>query len=143
MIDMLNTYRWVPEAGALISEKLIRVSEIINDYDPKLFIAPIPDEIRATNPDKSHALIHEQKDGGTYVIRLLSEDEINEDLLVWLWTHDNEKNDVLGRIEARDAARRAMNLKKVIDEREEEKEIGQAILNSPLHTFRHNGKVYR
>ncbi len=143
MIDMINTYRWVPEAGALISERLLRVSEIINDYDPTLFIAPIPDEIRAENPEKSHVLVHEQLNGQKYVVRMLAEEEITEDLLVWLWTHDNEKTDVMGRIEARDAARRAITMKNEIEKREEMREIGQAILNSPLHTYRHNGKIYR
>lgn len=142
MTDMLNTYTWVPEANAFISDKLRRVSEIVNDYDPRLFIAPIPDAIRAGNPGKSHALVHEQRDGSVYVVRLLSEDEITEDLLVWLWTHDNEKTDVLGRIEALDAAKRAVELKKTLEEAEENKDIGKSILNSKLHTYRHNGKKY-
>jgi len=143
MTDILNTYRWVPEADALISDKLIRVSEIINDYDPGLFIAPLPDDMRASNPGKSHALVHEQGDGLTYVIRLLAEEEIDESLLVWLFTHDNEKASVIDRIDAMDAAQRALKLKVAMDEREEAKEIGQTILNSPKHTYRHNGKIYR
>lgn len=143
MTDLLNTYRWVPEANAFMSERLLRVSEIVNDYDPKLFIAPIPDQLRASNPDKAYVLVHEQLNGERYLVRALAEEEVSEELLVWLWTHDNEKDDVLARIDARDAAIRAVQMKKIIDEREESKEIGQAILNSPLHTYRHNGKVYR
>lgn len=142
MTEMLNTYKWVPEANAFISDRLRRVSEIVNDYDPGLFIAPLPDEIRNKNPKKSHALVHEPGNGNTYVIRLLSEDEITEDLLVWLWTHDNEKSDVLSRVEARDAANRAVQMKKAIEEREENQDIGKSILNSHLHTYRHNGKKY-
>jgi hypothetical protein len=141
--DMLDTYIWVPELGKLVSERVRRVAEVINDYDPGLFIAPIPDGIREANPGKSHALIHENTNGVTYVVRTLSEDEIDENLLVWLWLNDTERNDVLARLDKLDAARKAIELKADIEHREEMKEIGDTILKSPLHTFRHNGKVYR
>lgn len=140
--DMLNTYKWVPEANRFMSERLLRVSEIINDYEPTLFIAPIPDEIRNANPGKSHALIHEGPDGIVYVVRVLAEEEITEDLLAWVIAHDNNKTDVLGQLEAKDAANRLMALKAEMEKREEMKDIGKSILNSPLHTYRHNGKVY-
>lgn len=143
MINMLDTYTWVPEAGTFISERVRRVSEIVNDYDPGLFIAPIPDEIRQQNPGKSHALVHENSNGCTYVVRVLAEEEIDENLLAWLWLHDNEKDDVLARIDKLDQARRAIEMKRTLEEREEMKEIGETILKSPLHTFKHNGKTYR
>lgn len=141
--QMLDTYTWVPEANAFISDRVRRVSEIVNDYDRGLFIAPIPDQIRNANPGMSHALVHESPTGYTYVVRTMTEEEINENLLVWLWTHDNNKVNVLDRIEALDNARKAIDMKRKMDEAEEANEIGQAILNSPLHTYRHNGKVYR
>lgn len=142
-VGMLNTYQWVPEANAFVSDKVRRVAEVINDYDPKLFLAPIPDQIREANPGKSHALIHEQLDGRKYIVKVLAEDEINETLLQWLWLHDNEKDNVLSRMEALDAARKAIQLKADMEKREADKDVAASILKSNLHTYRHNGKVYR
>lgn len=139
----LDTYQWQPEAGKFISDRIRRVAEIINDYEHTLFIAPIPDQLRDDEPDKSYALIHEQRDGKIYCVRKLREDEINEGLIEWVFAHDNNKSDVLAAIEAKDAAKQAMELKIQMEAREEEREIGETILKSKLHAFKHNGKVYR
>lgn len=143
MIDTLDSYVWVPETNSFLSERVRRVAEIINDYDAGLFLAPTPDEIRAKNPGKTFAIIHENEQGYSYVVRLLEETEIDENLLVWLWTHDNNNVNVLERIEKLDEARKAIKLKAIMEEREENQDIGKSILNSPLHTYRHNGKIYR
>lgn len=142
METKLDEYVWVPDANAFISERVRRVSEIVNEYDPGLFIAPIPDQLRGGEPDKDFALIHEHSNGKVYCVKKLKENEIDESLIAWLWSHDNERSSVLARIEAHDAAVRALKLKQQIEEREENKDIGATILGSKLHTFKHNGKKY-
>ena len=139
----IDEYRWQPEANAFISERIRRVAEVINDYDASLFIAPIPDQLRAEEPDKSYALIHENPDGKVYCVRKLRDDEVNEGLVAWLFKHDNMRTNVLADLEAAEAARHALELKAKMEETEENIAIGQSILASPKHTYKHNGKVYQ
>ena len=141
-MTQLDEYIWRPEAGAFVNERIRRVAEVINEYEPTLFIAPIPDQLRDNEPDKAYALVHEADNGNIYCVRKLKDVEIDESLIAWIWAHDNNKVDVLGQLEAQDAARRALELKKLMEEREEAKEIGETILKSPLHTYRHNGRKY-
>lgn len=142
-LNKLDTYQWQPEAGKFVSDRIRRVAEIVNDYEHTLFIAPIPDQLRVDEPDKAYALVHEQHDGKLYCVRKLREDEVNEGLLEWVFAHDNNKGDVLAALEAKEAARQAMELKIKMEHAEEQKDIGESILRSKLHTYKHNGKVYR
>lgn len=141
MTEKIDEYVWQQEAGTFVNERVRRVAELLNEYEPTLFIAPIPDQLRDNEPAKAFALVHELN-GQVYCVRKLREDEIDESLIAWVWAHDNNKTNVLTDIEAQDAAATALRLKKLMEEKEEAKDIGATILKSPLHTYRHNGKKY-
>ena len=49
----------------------------------------------------------------------------------------------MGWNQAMDTARRAIELKRKMEEREEQAELAKSILKSPLSVFRHDGKEYR
>lgn len=139
---LIDSHIWNEEHNCFVSDSHRRVAEIINDYDSELFLAFVPPQLRELDEQYPFALIHSPQGKPQYVVWKLKESEINEQLLARIWSSDNLKHDVLGRIEALDAARHAMKLHAEMEAREEANEIGASILKSPLHTYKHNGKKY-
>lgn len=137
----VDKHVWNEETGSFLSEKHRQIAEIINDYDEHLFLCFVPPKLRAINEEHPYAVIY-MKDGVQQVVFHLKESEVDETLLARLWASDNAKNDVVGEIEALEQAQYALKLKREQEEREEAQEIGLAILKSPLHSYKHNGKRY-
>ena len=131
-------------SGEYISQKMNRVQEIIQDYDPNLRLAWIPPKERTAFDKFPFVLIHSPVGKPEYIAMSLKEDEINESLLARLWMHDNRQASVLDRLEAEDAARNAMRYKEKMDAEEMRKEMVSSIIKSPLNTYRGpNGVVYK
>lgn len=141
-MSLIDSHIWNEEHGCFVSEKHRRVAEIIHDYDEDLALAFIPPQLRELDEQYPFALVHSPPGKPQYVVWKLKESEINEQLLARLWSSDTLKHDVLGHIEALDAARHALKLHEEMEAREEANDIGKTILKSPLHTFKHNGKKY-
>jgi hypothetical protein len=142
MEQMINTHIWHPDHGFL-SEQHRRIAEIIQDYEPTLFLAFVPPKIREANEEYPFALIHSPIGKPQYVVRRLKEDEVNEGLLAWIWASDNERNSPLVMIEKKEAAERVLRLKEEEDRMAAGHEFMQAVIKSPLHTYKHNGKKYQ
>jgi hypothetical protein len=142
MTDFINSHIWNEDEQCFTSELHRRVAEIINDYDPTLFLAWVPPRLREMDEQFPFAIIHQPAGQPQYVVRKLKESEVNEELLAWLWSNDTTKTNVLDRLEALDNARHALKLKEDIERDEELKEFATAVIGSPLHTYRHNGRKY-
>lgn len=131
-------------SGEMISQKMNRIQEIIQDYDPTLRLAWIPPKERTAFDKYPFVLIHSPVGKPEYIAMTLKEDEVNESLLARLWMHDNRRNNVLDRLEAEDAARQAIEFKQKMDAEEIRKELVSTIIKSPLNTYRGpNGVVYK
>lgn len=127
------------EEGYFVSEKHARISEIISDYDPTLSLQWIPPDKREPG-DQPFAVLCVPANGRSYVVCYA--DDVDERLLARIFEGDNAKGNVLSSVEANNAAVRALQLKKAMEDREEAHELAASILRSPKSTYRHNGVKY-
>ena len=130
------------DSGYFISEDHRRIAELINEWDSTIELLWIPPDQRIgeTHP---FALRHSPANRPPYIIAKLREDEVNADIIAWLWSNDTERQDVVARMEKREAATIALKAKQELEQHEERTEIASSILNSPLNVYRHNGVTYR
>ena len=127
------------EDGRWVSEKHERIARIIQDYDPELHLAYIPPDKREPG-DVPFAVIHTPKDSFPYIVATFQ--DCDERILEHLWTIDNKQGDVLSRLDAHNAAIKAVELRERLDKEEESKELARSIVRSPLNTYKHNGIKY-
>lgn len=142
MTNHIDTHIWNEDEQCFTSELHRRVAEIINDYEPTLFLAWVPPRLREMDELYPFAIVHQPPGKPQYVVRKLKEEEVNEQLLAWLWSNDTTKTNVLDRLEALDNAKHALKLKEDLERDEEQKEFAISVLRSPLHTYRHKGRKY-
>lgn len=127
-----------------LSVKHERIAEIIKDLDDSLELAYIPDEQRSVYDKHPFAVIHRPRDGRpAYVAMTMPENEVDERVIAKLIKRNTHQNDVLDELEAQEAALRLVQAKEQMEEMEEKREFAQTVLKSNLHTYRHNGRVYR
>lgn len=107
----------VTEDGQWVSESFMRLAEVINDYDSMLALQWIPPGQRTEVEDKKnpYRVIDTRSD---YIVMYASERDTPESILARLWSRDNGKGNVLDRIEAENEARKALDLKKQMDDEE-------------------------
>lgn len=144
---------WNSELGEFISESHRRVAEIIHDYKPTYSLVYIPKADRVTPEEvaKPWAILEEVPGKPQYIVRYLSETEMNDPTAVvaWLFAGDLDRQNpasVLRRIEAEENARQLLALKAREDELEDILEFGAFVHSggrNKLHDFKHNGQTYR
>lgn len=128
-------YVFDPDSGHFISAKHQRVAEVINEYNPDLFLAWIPPKDRTEEDSKPFAIIHRQADGFEYVVSKFTEEDINENLVATVFMMDHRKHDVIGRLRAQEAARQALRLKEEMEKRAEQMDRALSMVKSPFHTY--------
>lgn len=130
------------EDGHFVSEKHAQISEIINDFDPNLQLAWIPPEHRTVYDLKPFAVIHTHPTSAFQtVVMYIAEDELDERVIARLFEGDITKNDVIGRLEAEDAARNVLKLKQDLDRAEARQDFVKTVVGSHKHSFKHNGRI--
>lgn len=140
-----SNYRYDPGSGSFVHAKHQRIAEIIHDYNPDLELAWIPPAQRTVEDTKPFMVIHNQADGKRYPVFSLSEDELDERVLARLFFSDMRKhrpNDVMTAIEAAEAAEAIYRAKEHEDEMAEARDLAIHVLKSPLHKYKHGGKVF-
>jgi hypothetical protein len=134
-------------SGRLLSQEHQRIAELINDYDPDLYLVWIPPEDRDTEDarDLPFAIRHCPENAAPYIARRMKESEVDERLIAWLFQNDAQRSggDPVGRIEAEIRAKEAVKLKAQVDEMMENHELAASIMASPLNTYKHNGVKYQ
>ena len=128
--------------GHVLSQDHQRVAEVIQDYDPDLFLAWVPPENRALDEEFPYALIHTTF-GRQYVVRKLRTEDVNHSLIAWLWMNDNARNgtDLANKLEAEENARRAVELKAREEELEMKRDFAKSVLSGKNY-YRHDGVLY-
>jgi hypothetical protein len=126
--------------GRWVSEKHERIASIIQDYDPALHLAYIPPDKREPG-DVPFAVIHTPNDAPAYIVATF--DDCDERILEHLWSIDNQHGDVLSRMDAHNAAIKAVELKERMDREEASRDLTASIVRSPLNTYKHNGVKYQ
>lgn len=120
------------EHGAVTRDQEV-IAEVIQDYDPNLHLAWIPPAARGLDDTKPWAVMHMVPGREPYVV--LFAQECDYRILARLWESDNTKGDVFGKVTAMEAAQKAVELRKTMDEEEERKEIAASVLKSKKHSY--------
>lgn len=126
--------------GYFVSQEHRRIAEIIADYEPTLRLVFIPPSRRdPNNPnEKPFAVAHFPADKEPYIA--FYSDTCDERLLERVFMNDTSKHDIGARLDAAEAAKESIKLKRRIDELEEQADVARSMWRSPLHSYKHNGK---
>jgi hypothetical protein len=113
------------EEGYFVSDKWLRFSEILQDFDPYLELRWIPPKNR-TDPEKSkpYAICHCLPDKIPYAIRFMGDEDDPIQVLADLWEgRVNNENNILTKLDALEKAQEAFRLKKDLEELEERTDL--------------------
>jgi hypothetical protein len=143
-------YEVHPDTGEFVNSDFMRIAEIINDYSsmpgsPELYLSWIRPTDRETAEDLSHpyAVIQILPNGQHVAIFTLREDELDHRVIARIMAGDQSKSDVFAQLAKDKDAQELLKLKRKQAEIEQAIEFQRDVLKSPLHTFKHNGKVYQ
>jgi hypothetical protein len=126
--------------GHFISGKVSRIVELVREYDSRLDVKWIPPNMRSAT-DPAFAITERLSDGRDVVaFYVQDESEMDERVLERVLLGDNTKHDVQARIEAQNLAVRAVAESKRREEVAEYSEFAKSVINSRLHTYRHDGR---
>ena len=129
------------EDGHWINEKFARIAEIIHDFDHRLQLVWIPPENRTAFDTKPYGVLHTSDQGLQKIVMFIKEDELDERVLEHLFLNDTERHDVIARLEAQDLAQQVLRNKEKMEKAEERQEFIKTVVGSPLHTFKHKGRI--
>lgn len=128
--------------GHFVSEKIVHIAEIIQDYNPNLQLVWIPPENRKPGEDVPEFAVMDTSPGREpYIVFHIKENEMDERVIARLFQGDNTKHDVLAEIEAEERARQVVELKARIEAAEERQDFIKTVVGSGKHSFRHNGRI--
>lgn len=128
-------------ADEWVSAEFQRLAEIVNEYDSYLFLEYIPPERQITLDDKKKCF--RVIDTRTNTVALTADSLSNPaDILARLWSNDQMHGNVVARMDARNAAIEALNLKKQIEEQEAIKDFVAFIAKNTKSRWQHDGKIY-
>lgn len=119
----------VTDDGTWVNEHYHRLAEIIKDYDPNLELQWIPPGQRDTDEEKKapYRIIDVR---GNYVVMYASERDSAQEILARLWGADNKNGNVLDRMEIRNAAIEAFQLKEKMDEEGTKREFVEWLIGT-------------
>lgn len=135
------TYLLDPDSGMALSEKHIRIAEIIKDYNPELELAWIPPANRTAFDKNPFAIVHNSAKG-RYLVGTFSEEQMDHRIIQHLFSIDNKNHNVLSELEREEAAKQALRMKEQMDAHEERMDFARSLITSKKNYYRHNGKVY-
>lgn len=142
-IPSLMGHSYITPEGIFSQDQLL-VAKMINDYDSTLNL------VRVENPDKKDgqldcAVVCTPHVGRPYVVFFVNQSDVNYRTYGRVLAADMQKAGAsLGDIlTANDQARQLYEAAKHEEAMAEKEEFAQAVLKSPLHTYKHNGKVYK
>lgn len=126
----LTDASFVPsEDGRWIDAHFERLARVIEDYDPQFELRWIPPEFRMTQEERSKPYVVWDTVTNTPCF-FASELDTPEEILTHLFNIDNKNGNVLQRLDARNAAVKALEMKKQLDEAEERQEYVNFLIGS-------------
>ncbi|HSW91316.1 MAG TPA: hypothetical protein VLG09_01560 [Candidatus Saccharimonadales bacterium] len=129
---------FITPEGVFSQEQLL-VAQIINDYDPTLSLQ------RMENSTKC-AVICTPNIGMPYMVMSCELQDVNQNLVAKVFAADMARlghTSLADQLEAQESAARVFRALKAEEMIAEKQEFAATVLKSPLHTYKHDGKVYR
>jgi hypothetical protein len=135
---------WDSEVGAFISESHRHVAEILHDYNRGFSLVWVPPKDRTRETTDPFAIIHRMPDGSEYVAMWLTEREMDnpQEVLRRVFMADTSRTDVLANLEAAENARQLLAMKAEENRIEEQLELIEFMVKTPLHQVQHNGRKF-
>lgn len=125
--------------GSLVTAKTMRLVETIRDYDSGLDVEWIPAERRMPDDDAIRVVDTRRHGLARTVMSFADEGEFTREdgvpVLQRLFLADHSKGDPMARMEARNAAAKALELKRHVERREEGRDLMLHALRSPLRRY--------
>jgi len=138
--DNFYGHSFITPDGVFSQDQLL-VAQMLSEYDPSLSL------VRVENPQEGQmncAVLCTPNLGNPYVVFYINQADVNYHVLARIYSIDMQR---LGRpledqLKANDMARDLFDALKREEVQAEAAEFATAVLKSPLHTYKHNGKVY-
>ena len=132
----------ITEGGRMVDAEVERIAAIIQDYDPNLRLAWVPPENREINEEFPFAVLYDNPNTGREeLVMRLRADEVDHRVLKRLWENDNRNGNVLDAIETEEAARKAVEYQRMMDEHLERQELAAWMVNAPKGAKMGNGVI--
>lgn len=139
-IELVADLPTLHDNGMFFSAKVSRIVELIREHDPRLDVKFIPRDKRSEG-DAVFAITERLATGREVVAFYVNtEEEFDERVLARIFQGDNTRNNVQDRVECQNRAARAIEQRRKQDQMDEAHDMAASMWNSPLHTYRHNGK---
>lgn len=134
---VLNGNFYFPVDGHFVSEKQVRVNEILQDYDPSLQLQWIPPDKRSSQ-DLAFRVVCFPQGRPPYLV--LTAEEADERLLARIFEADQSHSpNKLSFIDNYNAARELMLAKQAEEARMEDHKLAASILRSNKSSYKHGG----
>lgn len=125
------------ESGEFINSKFQHIAEIINDWNPELFLLWIKPKDRAPGETHPYAIQHRPSNGNPpYIVKFVKEEELDHRLIAELWQMGEATKDINGYLDKLNAAQEAIRLKEQEEELLDTLDRMHSAFASPLHTYR-------
>ncbi len=137
------------EEGYFVSEKWVRLNELLTAFDPDLELHWIPTDKRSTDDKYSYRIIHRPPPTSRmapYVVMYASETDSPEEVFARIIGGDSWRHDVNARLESRNKAHEIFMRKKHLDELAESADLVHFLLKrAPNYTTIHdrNGSLIK
>lgn len=139
-MKIVNGNFYFPVDGHFVSQKQVRINEVLQDYDPSLQLQWIPPSDRSSN-DLAFRVVCFPKDKPPYAVCFA--EEADERLLAKVFEADQANSpNKLNYIENYNRALELTRAKEDFEVRQEDHELAASILRSTKSSYRHGGIDY-
>ncbi|MFE1145195.1 hypothetical protein [Streptomyces rochei] len=140
MTKVLNGNFYFPVDGHFVSQKQVRINEVLQDYDPTLQLQWIPPSDRSSN-DLAFRVVCFPRGGAPYAVCFA--EEADERLLARVFEADQTNSpNKLNFIDNYNKALELVRAKEAYEARQEDHELAASILRSSKSSYRHGGIDY-
>jgi hypothetical protein len=125
------------DTGAIVPQRVVDIVETIEEIWPGKLVVNINRDYRPSDEHGHKYVICEWVQGKQEpVFWIKDEDEFTGEIIERLILADNSRGNVLTRMQARNAALRALQKKVAKDQMAEKADIAASVMKSPLNTYR-------
>jgi hypothetical protein len=123
-----------------VSAEFQNLAEVLSDYNPYLALEVVPLNEWGNLIDKSK-IFRVVDTRNNQIILYADSLSSPQDILARVWSMDPSKTDVLANLDARNAAAQALQMKKHLDEIEEQKDFVLFLAKNTKSRWTHKGRV--
>lgn len=132
------------ESGQWVNEKYQHIAEIINDWDSRLRLLWVPENLRNPRDEYPYAVgFFENEFSEPHIILFVKEEELDARIIAKLFDMRDAAKDPQARLDNLQRAEAIIREKANMEWREEQMEMAKTLIKSPLHRYRmRKGQVY-